>query len=298
MSKNKNTENEVIINDDFINDNSIEDIISIETNIADDTDDTDIIDDDIDTNDKTDDTSTNNINEEDVYSKHRLEGKHALKYDTIFKGKKDNADELDTCVTDVCNNDIIEIDDKIEIIDNEKYLRQKKLREDIYMILSMMTDLNLSSNRRKPSKEDFNKYFGLLKTELKDEKYTNVEIFNELAVYFSENIFNMYRLLNKDFRDIILKELELYVGKNEPTTDIVNRNISVGTELEFKYKNKLDNECLFITGVVKECDYEKSVFKIFSYEKNYIVDIKNITKILNNKKFKYNLSKLENIDLF
>jgi hypothetical protein len=47
---------------------------------------------------------------------------------------------------------------------------------------------------------------------------------------------------------------------------------------------------------VVEVDYTNSVFKIDSYENIYDVDIKQITKILNNTKFKYNLNKLNNID--
>ena len=45
-----------------------------------------------------------------------------------------------------------------------------------------------------------------------------------------------------------------------------------------------------------ETDYDTSTFKVDSYENIYMVDIKNITKILNNTKFKYNLNKLNNID--
>ena len=51
-----------------------------------------------------------------------------------------------------------------------------------------------------------------------------------------------------------------------------------------------------ITGVVIEPDYEESVFRVDSYENIYDVELNQITKILNNTKFKYNLNKLNNID--
>ena len=51
-----------------------------------------------------------------------------------------------------------------------------------------------------------------------------------------------------------------------------------------------------ITGVVLETIYEESFFKVDSFEKIYMVSLNDITKILNNTKFKYNLNKLNNID--
>ena len=45
-----------------------------------------------------------------------------------------------------------------------------------------------------------------------------------------------------------------------------------------------------------ETDYESSTFRVDSYENLYDVEISQITKILNNTKFKYNLNKLNNID--
>jgi len=53
---------------------------------------------------------------------------------------------------------------------------------------------------------------------------------------------------------------------------------------------------IHITGVVIEADYETSYYKVDSYEHIYEIEIRQITKILNNTKFKYNLNKLNNID--
>jgi hypothetical protein len=66
--------------------------------------------------------------------------------------------------------------------------------------------------------------------------------------------------------------------------------------LEFFWLDNITEEEKIITGVVIETDYINSIFKIDSYENVYNVNIKQITKILNNTKFKHNLNKLNNID--
>ncbi|NCZ71213.1 MAG: hypothetical protein EBY80_13845 [Actinobacteria bacterium] len=139
-------------------------------------------------------------------SKHAEEGKHRLKYDTIFKGKKDNItpeDELEEHI----NYENLEVDRSstywFESQDNENYIREKKVKERIYKVLSQKTDLNFVNNRRKPSRVDFNNYYYILKTSLVDEGFTNVEIFNELSVYFSDNLFNMFKLLDNKWRNLI-----------------------------------------------------------------------------------------------
>ena len=66
--------------------------------------------------------------------------------------------------------------------------------------------------------------------------------------------------------------------------------------MEFFWIDNITEEEKIITGVVIETDYNNSKFKIDSYENVYNVNIKQITKILNNTKFKHNLNKLNNID--
>jgi hypothetical protein len=151
------------------------------------------------------------------------------------------------------------------------------------------------NNRRKPSRVDFNNYYLLLIIELDSERFTNVELFNELAVYFSDNLFNMFKLLDNKWRNLIILELQDHIGKNNNSKEITNRNIYIGTEIEFEWVDEFDEEKL-ITGVVMETDYESSTFRVDSYENLYDVEISQITKILNNTKFKYNLNKLNNID--
>lgn len=235
-----------------------------------------------------------------VLSKHKLEGKHSLKYDSIFKGKKEETNEeesLDSYAS--YRKDTIEVDKSsnyhTESIDNESYIRAKLVKERVYDTLKEQTSLNFMNNRRKPSKSDFNKYYELLKTNLKDESFTNIELFNELAIYFSDNLFNMFKLLDNKWRNLIISELEDHVGKNKNSKEITNRNIYEGTELEFLWEDEF-GEVKVITGVVLETYYDLSTFKVDSYENIYEVDISRVTKILNNTKFKYNLNKLNNID--
>ena len=236
-----------------------------------------------------------------ILSKHKIEGKHSLKYDSIFKGKKeDPLDEEDGSTIDMYQKDTIEVDRSsnyyFESIDNEKYIRSKEVKEKVYEVLSEHTSINFLNNRRKPSRSDFNQYYNILKSNLKTESFTNVELFNELAVYFSDNLFNMFKLLDKKYRNIIILELQEHIGKNSNSKEITNRNIYEGTEVEFEWEDEFTSHQIFITGDVVEVDYENSIFKVNSSEKVYEVKITMITKILNNTKFKYNLNKLNNID--
>ena len=159
------------------------------------------------------------VDEDIVLSKHKIEGKHSLKYDSIFKGKKEEAvDEDDT--SDLFSGyyrETIEVDKgsnyHFESIDNEMYIRTKLVKERVYFVLGEYTTINFLNNRRKPSRVDFNNYYSLLKTHLKDESFTNVELFNELSVYFSDNLFNMFKLLDNKWRNLIITELQDHIGK-------------------------------------------------------------------------------------
>lgn len=258
-----------------------------------DEDDLDIVDED--TNKKTEDSE-----DDIVLSKHKQEGKHSLKYDSIFKGKKeDPLDENDMDGFALYHKDTIEVDKSsnyyFESIDNEAYVRTKLVKERVYAVLSENTELNFLNNRRKPSRTDFNQYFNLIKNNLESESFTNVELFNELAVYFSDNLFNMLKLLDNKWRNQIFKELQEHVGKTANSKEVQNRNIYEGTEIEFEWEDEF-GEPMIITGVVMETDYPTSTFKVDSYENIYNIHLSDITKILNNNKFKNNLNKLNNID--
>jgi len=235
-----------------------------------------------------------------VLSKHKMEGKHSLKYDSIFKGKKEtplDEDEMDGF--SFYHKDTIEVDKSsnyyFESIDNENYVRTKLVKERVYSVLSEHTSLNFMNNRRKPSRNDFNHYYGLLKVNLENESFTNCELFSELAVYFSDNILNMFKLLDNKWRNLIINELQEHIGRNSNSKELSNRNIYEGTEIEFIWEDEFGDDKL-ITGVVLETYYDSSTYKVDSYENIYQIHLDDITKILNNTKFKYNLNKLNNID--
>jgi hypothetical protein len=239
-------------------------------------------------------------NEDDliVLSNHKIEGKHSLKYDSIFKGKKEDPLYEDDFEYEL-NNNTIEVDKSSiyhqESIDNENYIRTKLVKERIYDVLKNKTNLSFLNNRRKPSKIDFNNYYNLLIRELKKDSFTHIEIFNELSVYFSDNLFNMFKLLDNKWRSLIINELQDHIGKNKNSKEVSNRNIYEGTEIEFQFIDEFNNFKM-ITGVVIETIYDENLFIVDSYEKLYNVSLSNISKILNNTKFKYNLNKLNNID--
>jgi hypothetical protein len=285
---------------DSSDDNSDEDVDNILSNIDDDDADDIIIeisDDDNDESENDESENAENEKEDIVLSKHKLEGKHSLKYDSIFKGKKD--DKLEEDYSLMYFNEKFEVDKSsffhTESMDNESYTRQKNVKEKVYNVLLNHTNINFLNNRRKPSKSDFNHYYFLLRTHLEDDGFTNVELFNELSVYFSDNLFNMFKLLDNKWRNLIISELQEHIGKNSNSKEITNRNIYIGTELEFIHIDILGESKIY-TGVVVETNYEDSIFKIDSFENIYYIEISDITEILNNTKFKYNLNKLDNID--
>lgn len=239
--------------------------------------------------------------EDVVFSKHSIYGKHSLKYDSIFKGKREDPLTEESAEMRSGYNENFEVDKSshywYESIDNENYVKEKRVKEKVYGVLSQHTDLNFLNNRRKPSRSDFNRYYFLLKTQLHEESFSNVELFNELAVYFSDNLFNMFKLLDNKWRNMIIDELQDHIGKQNYSNEIKNRNIYIGTEIEFLVDDPLEQQDIIrVTGVVIETFYETSTYSVNSYEKIYEVKLEDVTKILNNTKFKYNLNKLNNID--
>lgn len=317
-----------------------------------------------------------NDNNKKQISKHKEFGKHALKEDIIFKGKKeDNPTEED--YTGIYFNESFNHDPKSmyydETINNYDYTREKDLKEKVYKILLEKTELNFDNNRRKPSKIDFNSYYSLLRNELDNDKFSYTEIFNELAFYFSDKLLNMFKLLDNKWRQYIFNELHKHVGEiPENWNEIIPKNLTIGAEIEFEidteveyteidkeilfsdsikleelYNNYRDSETyssaakwsksiidedsgsmipilynydefvnllktddqwfnewsesiyepMLITGEITENNHDMKEYKVNSFEDIYIVPIECITKILNNRKYKYNLKKLSNLDI-
>jgi hypothetical protein len=146
-------------------------------------------------------------------NKHKLDGKHSLERDILFTGKLEEKDENDPDYQSyqVFYNEEVSIETgsqyEYESMNNEDYVNDLHLEKDIFDLLSENTNLDFTQNRRKPKREDFNGYYNMLLKHLSG-KYTNCEIFVALSYYFTDNIFNMYKLLNKKHATNIIVELK------------------------------------------------------------------------------------------
>lgn len=180
--------------------------------------DEDLIDEELDDNYITDDNMIEveeNVDFDLIYrlntNKHRQEGKHTLQRDTIFKGKLEEK-QITPEGSEYSGSDNNTHNDSFKLFDVEfdsytdDYLNQNNLTKDVFNILETKTNLDFRQNRRKPNKETFNNYYNLLLKEL-GFRYTKSEIFVELSYYFTDNIFNMFKLLDKRPATIIIKEL-------------------------------------------------------------------------------------------
>lgn len=144
--------------------------------------------------------------------KSKLIGKHSLKYDTIYKGKKEPIVEEHYSEHIIKNaGGSLDVDDSDlgseESKNNIDNFRDSELKERIYGVLYQNTDIKFHAHMRKPAKTDFNAYFTLLIKELAAFGYTKTEIFIELSGYFSPNVWNMFLLLDKRYGNMITKEL-------------------------------------------------------------------------------------------
>lgn len=156
-------------------------------------------------------------------NKHTLDGKHSLEHD-YFKGipdkNKHEDDDLFDFVDDL--NELNTTDFSFqpenckiesgslmedESTNNEEYVIRKDLEEDIYEILDSEMNVDFLQNRRKPNREFFNSCYEILVKKL-EPKYTKCEIFVSLSYYFTDNIFNMFKLLDKKYATSLIVELK------------------------------------------------------------------------------------------
>ena len=194
--------------EDEILDNDLNEFIDDEV-IGEDFDETDL-----DTTDEEDDEDDEDIMVKFNTNNHKIEGKHSLARDTIFKGKIEEITEESEYLTaqdDFNINDglPIEVGSSFEFESkyHEDYINRLELQKDVYDLLSENTELDFSSNRRKPYRQAFNDYYRMLLENIGKE-YTKSEIFVELSYYFTDNIFNMFKLLDKEYATQIIIELK------------------------------------------------------------------------------------------
>ncbi len=152
-------------------------------------------------------------------SKHKEKGKHALRYDSIFKGKKhddiDNEHIIDIQTTFNADN---ETSNGLEQRDQVEYERLKKLQTEIHDVMVSMGKINIDMPRRKPSKAEFNRMFGEIVNTLDMDQYSYSEVFTLYAYNFSDNLENLFKLLDKHWGGKIsleLKELYNIKGKSK-----------------------------------------------------------------------------------
>lgn len=148
---------------------------------------------------------------EEKINKHKLPGKHKLKYDSIFKGKKSTPEK------DQIQQDSIHYIDGFDIDpfsishsfrgDQAESDRLRLLKEIVYKIIIEKTEINIKNNRRKPGRLDFNRYFEIIVNNMDMRDYSHAEIFLELSWYFSENTFSMFKLLEPKWGAVIVREL-------------------------------------------------------------------------------------------
>jgi len=158
--------------------------------------------------------------------KPRQIGKHSLKHDSIFRStkqekKQNEEDNFYQHIIDT-NNTEFNISDDLHGEDDESnpssinYYRSNKLKSKIRKLLQDNTQVKMDSKKRKPSKVDFNKYYEMIVNELSEYGYLKLEIFIELAGYFTlENYWNIFKLLDKKYSDVIVNELSEKYGVKE-----------------------------------------------------------------------------------
>jgi len=144
--------------------------------------------------------------------KPKLIGKHSLAHDSFFKGKKVELDELESesYIKNV-SNDGFEMDDHEvgESRDSIDSYQSKKLKTEIYKILSTFTDIEMYDKVKAISESDFNAYYALLIKDLAEYGFSRCAIFVELASYFYNNIFNAFKILNAEYAKVILQLIQL-----------------------------------------------------------------------------------------
>lgn len=152
-------------------------------------------------------------------NKHKIEGVHRLSKDVIFnpdlsspESPYELGDELADDIDDEWEDSRESYGEIYSHVHGtnqefEGFVTNVELSNDVYELLKTKTKIDLSSNRRKPNKITFNSYYELLTTELHN-KYSKAEIFVELTHYFTDNLFNGFKLLEKKHATGIILEMK------------------------------------------------------------------------------------------
>jgi hypothetical protein len=149
---------------------------------------------------------------------------HKLKYDSIFKGKKEvpiDPDKEDLHINAEVQSSKISVDGGSsyfqETHSSQDTLHYIELKEFVFD--KLVNDLKLDIKpptvpipRRKPGKLDFNKYYSYIVQSMETNKFTYSEIFVELSSYFSDNLTSMFKILEPRWGNVIIRELSDHFG--------------------------------------------------------------------------------------
>lgn len=145
--------------------------------------------------------------------KPKVIGKHTLAYDTIHNSKRDDDESLEEeyYINDISYN--FEVSSSIDTSENyssDDYYFSIELKKKVFQLLVEHTDIDFSPDkkRRIPSVNDLNAYYKLLIDELSSFRYSHTEIFMALSEFFSDKIWNVYKKMNSNYKNIITNELQ------------------------------------------------------------------------------------------
>lgn len=141
----------------------------------------------------------------------RVIGKHTLDYDSIHKSKREDSISPDELYIKDYTSDF-KVDSGFDVssaYEANNYFHELELKNNVYECLVEFTDIDFSPEKRRriPSPENLHKYYELLINKLEDHKYSHLELFTTLSTFFTDNIWNVYRKLSKEYKSIIIEEL-------------------------------------------------------------------------------------------
>lgn len=159
--------------------------------------------------------------------KPKVIGKHTLAYDSIHNSKVETNDNLeeDYYIQDL--NYTFDVSNDVDVsnsYNSDEYYFSLELKKIIFDLLVKHTDIDFSPNkkRRIPSTNDLNAYFKMLIDELEAYRYSYTEIFISLSEFFSDKVWNVFKRLNNNYKEIVIKELkEKYDFKETEKIDFI-----------------------------------------------------------------------------
>lgn len=110
--------------------------------------------------------------------------KHKLKYDSIFKGKKEYTEEELDDYFDVNNMSVNPASVYHSTYDIKREEHDQKRQNYVYEMLKDEDKLNTEDKKITPSKENFNKYYSMLVDNMDIDEFSYSELFVELCDYF------------------------------------------------------------------------------------------------------------------